>query len=106
MVAQPPLTKICRQLRSESLPIFYKANIFVVEAFLEGGVLEPSGAPNEENITIRWIPAIGKENRRSLLGCISTLTRGYTSRKCVGPFQKRSTSELRLQRGKGIIWSS
>lgn len=44
---QPAITKVSRQCRSESIPVFYKANIFVVSLLNEGSV----------RLCQRWIEA-------------------------------------------------
>ena len=59
-VAQPPITKVCRQLRTESLPVFYGANVFKIEAQSRfRNALVPNRA-------IAWLRAIGAANRSRL----------------------------------------
>ena len=54
-VAQPPLTRTCKWVRAETMPIFYGANIFQV--CLETGLTdEPK----------KWLRAIGPANRKLL----------------------------------------
>lgn len=52
-VAQPALARTCRAIRSESLPIFYAQNTFVVTLEL----------PEEERAVRLWLEAIGGRNR-------------------------------------------
>ena len=54
MVSQPDITRTCRLLRSEGLPLFYSANVF--EMYHYFGIPCPR----------RWILAIGEGNRQRM----------------------------------------
>lgn len=58
---QPPLTRLCRQIRNESLPVYYGNNVFIVDyddIHYRRGV--------QCKIETGWLRAIGPHNRRSL----------------------------------------
>ena len=57
-VVQPALTKVCRQLRKEVLPIFYGQNVFVVV-----GNGRSNGIARAAQL---WLHAIGSKNRGAL----------------------------------------
>ena len=54
---QPPLTRTCRKLREEALPIFYGGNVFHVP------ILHNDGNAGE---VIDWLTAVGAKNRSLL----------------------------------------
>ncbi|TKA66978.1 hypothetical protein B0A49_07152 [Cryomyces minteri] len=51
-LAQPPLTRVCRQIRSESLPFFYGGNHFQVFIYIV-----------PESTFVSWLGMIGDNNR-------------------------------------------
>lgn len=55
-MAQPPLTRTCRAIREETLPIFYGLNRFVIKAY----------ADNDGLLARLWLTAIGAKNRSML----------------------------------------
>ena len=57
---QPPLTCVCRQVRSETLPIFYRDNIFFTDSRID--LFNDYVAA----ISLLWLDAIGGENRKML----------------------------------------
>ena len=59
-VAQPALTRACRQLRRECLALFYEANIFLGECH---STCQAKATPEYID---QWVEAIGAENRNSL----------------------------------------
>lgn len=71
---QPAITKVCRQVREETLPIYY-ANEFIADSYDYYG----RRALNPNRIcfphVIEWLKAIGPENRK-LLQTISVQSRG------------------------------
>lgn len=56
---QPEITKVCRFIRSETLPLFYGVNIFRARYC---DLFDPKPLPS----LIPWLKAMGPENRRSL----------------------------------------
>ncbi|KAK0939332.1 hypothetical protein LTR29_009077 [Friedmanniomyces endolithicus] len=62
LVRQPPLTRTCRLLRYESLPMFYRNNAFEARHFCE------HACPRQ------WLVAIGREHLRAM-GSFSLHTR-------------------------------
>ncbi|KAK5714478.1 hypothetical protein LTR15_010660 [Elasticomyces elasticus] len=56
---QPPITEVCRQLRAETITMFYAVNSFAVKT--EG----PSREANVD-IFVRWSNAIGSHNRQAI----------------------------------------
>ncbi|KAK3724911.1 hypothetical protein LTR37_000959 [Vermiconidia calcicola] len=55
LVAQPALSKTCRQIRAEALTIFYTSTVFLMDDYLDNrAAIEP------------WLVAIGGENRARL----------------------------------------
>lgn len=74
---QPALTKVCRLIRKETLSVYYGANEFVTEA--DDRKTHPPWV-NEIRFphALRWLRAIGPENRRLLRtltirgGCLAT----------------------------------
>ena len=58
IVRQPPLTRVCVEIRKEALPMFYRRNIFL---------LDLEHARRFQAIsTVKWLTAIGTHNRRML----------------------------------------
>ncbi|KAK5126969.1 hypothetical protein LTR85_008327 [Meristemomyces frigidus] len=55
LTRQPNITRVSKQLRAETLPLFYSNNFFVLHLF---GHMVP--------IWHRWLHAIGRRNRRHL----------------------------------------
>ncbi|KAK5113476.1 hypothetical protein LTR62_003345 [Meristemomyces frigidus] len=55
--AQPSLTKVCKQLRHETLPVYYNANVFLAD------VSEADDVATAQ----RWLRAIGDERVKELL---------------------------------------
>ena len=60
-VCQPPLTRLCRQIRNESLPVYYGNNVFIVDV---NDIHYRRGV--QCTIETGWLRAIGPHNRRSL----------------------------------------
>ncbi|KAK3652162.1 hypothetical protein LTR56_005293 [Elasticomyces elasticus] len=59
---QPPITRVSRQLRNETLGMFYAANTFAI-------VLPGYGWPTARrsvDVFLRWAKAIGADNRRAI----------------------------------------
>ena len=54
IVAQPPITRVCRQLRQEALPLFYHLNRFELHHL------------HRTACTRDWLVAIGDANRRAM----------------------------------------
>ena len=54
--AQPTISRVCKQLRAETLPIFYSSNRFLAEL----------GDPEDLATAKNWLLAIGDENVRHL----------------------------------------
>lgn len=61
-VQQPPLTRTCRQLREESLSIFYTGNVFLIRRSNGDSHLD-HGSHDDEEPLVRWLSAIGAEKR-------------------------------------------
>ena len=66
---QPDITKVSRQLRSKTLPIYYGMNKFLVHCYFDTGYpgFERSGIQFHQQL--RWMKAMGKIN----LGMIRSL---------------------------------
>ena len=60
IVEQPGLCRTCRNIRKESLPIYYGGNIFLTE------IHSVSHDSEVGTTTIQWIRAIGRRNRRRM----------------------------------------
>jgi hypothetical protein len=60
--AQPALTKVCREIRQESLPLFYSSNIFVLNIFILKSYFYAKTCKGWES----WLRAIGPVNRRPM----------------------------------------
>ena len=60
LLAQPPLTRVDRAIRQETLPIFYGRNTFQLGLLLHQLILYPE---------YEWLKYMGNENRRSLKQC-------------------------------------
>ncbi|KAK3701343.1 hypothetical protein LTR37_015565 [Vermiconidia calcicola] len=58
---QPPLTRVCRQIRDETLPIFYGWT-YVSTNFTHFWV---------QHVTLDWLAAIGMRNRRLLKSVVA-----------------------------------
>ena len=60
LVAQPALTKVCRQIRAETLPIFYGANVFLVAKRYNCIMDWNIGSPPMD----AWFQAVGRTSCR------------------------------------------
>ncbi|KAK5725491.1 hypothetical protein LTR15_003679 [Elasticomyces elasticus] len=60
---QPPITRVSRQLRNETLGMFYAANKF---AIVLPGYAWPT-AKKSVDIFLRWAKAVGEGNRRAIV---------------------------------------
>lgn len=56
MLIQPPLCRVCRQVRNESLPIFYGANVFLTICSSYGRGL----------VDLKWLQQLDTEHQRML----------------------------------------
>lgn len=63
-ITQPSLTRVCRQVRKESLPVFYGANVFAMPAYRAR--YEDPPIAGLSTIVRDWLKAIGKKNRKLL----------------------------------------
>ena len=62
---QPSITKVCRQLRCEALPLYYELNQFIIS--LESTRAHPSiSTVDEPAIAAKWLKAIGMQDRKHL----------------------------------------
>ena len=87
---QPSITRISRQVRTESLPVYYGANEFFFEPYDRK---ENANTPVEFPYVQRWLKAIGPENR-NLLKTVSIRGgslnyRWYSARRFVALMAKR-----------------
>ncbi|KAK0363928.1 hypothetical protein LTR91_014067 [Friedmanniomyces endolithicus] len=65
-VQQPPLTRVCRQMRSEALPMFYSGRTFLWHRFGRASGVSPyarGDGPGDACAVVRWVKAIGDRNR-------------------------------------------
>ncbi|TKA83698.1 hypothetical protein B0A55_00287 [Friedmanniomyces simplex] len=64
-VQQPPLTRVCRQMRSEALPMFYNGKAFVWRRFDRSFGVDPYARHvgyHGDCAVVRWVTAIGEQN--------------------------------------------
>ena len=64
LVTQPALTRTCRTIRQEALPLFYSENVFVTKGENDGRMELDNGI---DGATREWLKAIGAR-QRSLVG--------------------------------------
>lgn len=61
---QPPLTRVCKQLREETLPIYYGANTFLMHVWEnESEKIKGRTQKLYSQGTRPWLKSIGEENR-------------------------------------------
>lgn len=87
-VLQPPLTKTCRAIRTEALPIFYSANKFCI------GI----GAIETERWARRWLEAIGAASREALCHVYIDVGGYYAYFRAVDSFRRARSRFLRWLR--------
>ena len=58
--AQPPLTKICRQVRHEALPMFYSMNMFTLQ------LRSDANRDRMDCFASRWLKDMGRANQEYL----------------------------------------
>ena len=63
---QPALTRVSRQVRAESLPVYYGENEFVAFAWFRTGKRFPVGGPDLE----AWLRGMGSANMKLLHHCV------------------------------------
>jgi len=71
-VQQPPVTRVCRQIRGEALPMFYSGRIFLWRRFDRASGMNPyarGDGPEDACAVVRWVKAIGDQNR-GWLSCV------------------------------------
>ncbi|KAK5137950.1 hypothetical protein LTR08_005746 [Meristemomyces frigidus] len=85
---QPPITKVCRQLRCEALPLYYELNEFAVslEVLNAFGTKVPVDGPA---VVARWLKAIGPENIKHICKLVVFARKQY---------MRRRSSNVTLQR--------
>lgn len=63
-MAQPAITQVSREIRSETLPVYYGANPFQTYVFEASAVMNPECQDFVWlNLAEKWLRAIGPENR-------------------------------------------
>ena len=104
--AQPAITRVCRAIRRETLPVYYGANVFAVEipmtrvtcVLVHGEILWGKGFALELKDASKWLRDIGPSNRELLrqlhvrvvqeFGDCEILDRGLVARRAYAVLEK------------------
>ena len=108
-VMQPPLTRTCRIIREESLPVFYGANTF--EAILESGwqVLDSYEREPRGGRVLQWLKAIGPKIRALILHFRARAVSTEDLTKTVRSFRKAGVDlgvQQIFKKAKGRLYST
>ncbi|KAK4955079.1 hypothetical protein LTR10_007273 [Elasticomyces elasticus] len=78
-VQQPPLTRVCCQVRDETLPMYYSGNVFAWSRFDRSFGVDPYASRavlNRHCAVVHWAEAIGERNRGWLKDVLLRYTAG------------------------------